>query len=463
MGFLLTGGRRPRPVPQQEAPSIRGTLSPRSFQDARARFKPAIGVAPFAHHVRVRRKHRPYTHGLLLVIISAAVVYGVFTNGGFPGRSQAFAAPVTGLSLPGVGSSVPATSQTILRPQVSNRTLSEPAAISKQQQDAKDNLAGLEAISAPTATATAGASQEDPALRAASVNPPPELPPYQVYRVVEGDTLSGIAGRFGIDPQYIVANNAEILNSDSLALGQSILVPAGNGILHEVRLDENLGEIAGRYGVSVDAIIGFAPNGIASADAIVENALIFVPGATLPTASAPDAAPLPGSGGPTEEATPEPDTSSDSADSGDSSDSGNGDGTGADGEIVGGGPSSSEGLIWPISGPISSYYGPSHPLGIDIDGFNLVGSAIGAATSGTVVFAGGNACCSYGLYVVIVSPGGVETLYGHLSSIYVSQGETVSQGQAIGVIGNTGYSTGTHLHFEVIDNGSRVNPLSYLP
>jgi murein DD-endopeptidase MepM/ murein hydrolase activator NlpD len=107
--------------------------------------------------------------------------------------------------------------------------------------------------------------------------------------------------------------------------------------------------------------------------------------------------------------------------------------------------------------------GGGHPLGIDIDGFNLAGAGIAAATEGTVVFAGGNACCSYGLYVVIVSPGGIETLYAHLSSITVSRGEYVSQGQQIGVIGDTGYSTGRHLHFEVIDNGVRVNPMNYLP
>jgi murein DD-endopeptidase MepM/ murein hydrolase activator NlpD len=116
-----------------------------------------------------------------------------------------------------------------------------------------------------------------------------------------------------------------------------------------------------------------------------------------------------------------------------------------------------------VSGPVSSYYGPGHPLGIDIDGFRLAGAAIAASTDGTVIFAGGNACCSYGLYVVIMSPGGIETLYAHLSSISVSVGETVSPGQAIGVIGATGYSTGVHLHFEVIDNGERQNPLNYLP
>jgi murein DD-endopeptidase MepM/ murein hydrolase activator NlpD len=105
----------------------------------------------------------------------------------------------------------------------------------------------------------------------------------------------------------------------------------------------------------------------------------------------------------------------------------------------------------------------SHPLGIDIDLYNNPNAAIGAATSGTVTFAGGSSCCSYGLYVVVVSPDGIETLYAHLSSIAVSAGQQVSQGQLLGYGGCTGYCTGNHLHFEVIDNGVRVNPLSYLP
>ena len=62
-----------------------------------------------------------------------------------------------------------------------------------------------------------------------------------------------------------------------------------------------------------------------------------------------------------------------------------------------------------------------------------------------------------------MSPSGIETLYAHLSSISVSVGQQVSQGQVLGNGGCTGYCTGNHLHFEVIDNGVRVNPLSYLP
>lgn len=138
---------------------------------------------------------------------------------------------------------------------------------------------------------------------------------------------------------------------------------------------------------------------------------------------------------------------------------------------------SAKGLIWPIVGPISSPYGPSHPLGIDIDGYYKAGQPIVAATKGTVIFAGGHPCCSYGYYVVIFEQKdfalprnerffrnpGIETLYAHLSQILVVQGQGVVQGQALGIIGTTGYSTGPHLHFEVIDNGIRVKPIDYLP
>jgi murein DD-endopeptidase MepM/ murein hydrolase activator NlpD len=117
-------------------------------------------------------------------------------------------------------------------------------------------------------------------------------------------------------------------------------------------------------------------------------------------------------------------------------------------------------LVWPALGPITSYFGPSHPLGIDIG--QSEGSVV-AATDGVVLFAGGNPCCSYGLYVVVESPEGIITLYAHLESISVTEGQRVRQGQPLGVVGCTGHCFGTHLHFEVIDNGVRRDPLSYLP
>jgi murein DD-endopeptidase MepM/ murein hydrolase activator NlpD len=80
-----------------------------------------------------------------------------------------------------------------------------------------------------------------------------------------------------------------------------------------------------------------------------------------------------------------------------------------------------------------------------------------------VVFAGGNPCCSYGYYVVVDHGNGFETLYAHFSSIAVSVGQQVAQGQLLGYAGRTGYATGNHLHFEVHLNGQVVNPLTYLP
>jgi len=117
-------------------------------------------------------------------------------------------------------------------------------------------------------------------------------------------------------------------------------------------------------------------------------------------------------------------------------------------------------LVWPALGPITSHFGPSHPLGIDIG--QSEGSVL-AATDGVVLFAGGNPCCSYGLYTVVQSPEGIITLYAHLDSISVTQGQRVRQGQPLGVVGCTGHCFGTHLHFEVIEDGMRRDPLSYLP
>ncbi len=120
-------------------------------------------------------------------------------------------------------------------------------------------------------------------------------------------------------------------------------------------------------------------------------------------------------------------------------------------------------LVWPVVGPISSYFSAAHPLGIDVDQTMAPGTPVLAAHDGVVLFAGGDPCCSYGRYVILVAPSGMTTLYGHLSQLAVSSGQSVHQGEPLGVVGSTGYSTGTHLHFELIAGGVRRNPLDYLP
>jgi murein DD-endopeptidase MepM/ murein hydrolase activator NlpD len=125
-------------------------------------------------------------------------------------------------------------------------------------------------------------------------------------------------------------------------------------------------------------------------------------------------------------------------------------------------PAMGEGLIWPVMGAISSYFGPGHQA-IDIDQTATPGAPVRAAHDGVVLFAGGDPCCSYGYYVILVAPSGITTLYAHLETLEVTAGQTVRAGQSLGPGGSTGYSTGPHLHFEVMEDGERRDPLEYLP
>ncbi len=118
-------------------------------------------------------------------------------------------------------------------------------------------------------------------------------------------------------------------------------------------------------------------------------------------------------------------------------------------------------LIWPASGSISSGFGMRWGrLHAGIDMPLPEGTGLRAADSGTVAIAGWVG--GYGNYTCIQHGGSLSTCYGHQSSISVSVGQSVSQGQVIGYSGNTGNSTGPHLHFEVRINGSPVDPLGYL-
>jgi murein DD-endopeptidase MepM/ murein hydrolase activator NlpD len=120
-------------------------------------------------------------------------------------------------------------------------------------------------------------------------------------------------------------------------------------------------------------------------------------------------------------------------------------------------------LIWPVNGPITSPFcerrawEACHP-GIDIG--VPAGTPIRAADAGRVVLAGWNG--GYGNYTCIQHTASLSTCYAHQSSIQVSVGQNVSQGQVIGLVGCTGLCFGDHLHFEVRINGAVTNPLNYL-
>lgn len=122
---------------------------------------------------------------------------------------------------------------------------------------------------------------------------------------------------------------------------------------------------------------------------------------------------------------------------------------------------SSAGLIWPVSGPITSPFGwrwGRMHQGIDIG--VPYGTPIHAAAAGTVIYCGWEE--GYGNFVVLDNGGNLATAYGHQSRIAVTCGQQVAQGDVIGYVGCTGHCTGPHLHFEVRIDGNPVDPLGYL-
>lgn len=128
-------------------------------------------------------------------------------------------------------------------------------------------------------------------------------------------------------------------------------------------------------------------------------------------------------------------------------------------------------FMWPLDSKYRNITSPfgyrTHPVtgvyklhsGCDISSSGIRGASIYAAKGGTVMKAGYNR--GYGNYVLINHGDGYATLYGHADTLLVSAGQVVNKGDVIGYVGNTGYSTGPHLHFEVMKNGEYTNPLSY--
>jgi murein DD-endopeptidase MepM/ murein hydrolase activator NlpD len=119
-------------------------------------------------------------------------------------------------------------------------------------------------------------------------------------------------------------------------------------------------------------------------------------------------------------------------------------------------------LAWPLGGRITAKFGPrgerSYHEGIDIDGHG--GEEIKAAASGVVTQSGSRG--KYGRIVTIDHGDGLATLYAHIGKLRVGVGDRVEIGDPIGEVGRSGNATGTHLHFEVHDNGRPVDPIRYL-
>ena len=115
-------------------------------------------------------------------------------------------------------------------------------------------------------------------------------------------------------------------------------------------------------------------------------------------------------------------------------------------------------MAWPTVGArITQYFSWRH-VGVDIA--NKTGTPLYAADAGVVEFAGW--ATGYGNSIVINHGGGKKTRYGHASKLFVKVGDEVEKGENIAAMGSTGWSTGPHLHFEVMINGAKYNPLNYI-
>ncbi len=125
------------------------------------------------------------------------------------------------------------------------------------------------------------------------------------------------------------------------------------------------------------------------------------------------------------------------------------------------------GFIWPatsmiITSPFGTRLHPIYGYYITHYGADIgagYGTEVYAADSGTVIAS--EYSSSYGYYIVIDHGNGYSTLYGHMSTLIASEGEGVSQGEVIGLVGSTGVSTGPHLHFEIREYGVCINPLDF--
>ncbi len=249
------------------------------------------------------------------------------------------------------------------------------------------------------------------------------------YEVVSGDTMFRVAERFGIKPESLAWSNPRSIIGN-LRPGMILNIPPIDGAIEMIANDRTIADLARGYGVDPYAIIDWESNGLYGAvpeTVLVSGMEIFIPGGIGEQISWNP--PVERRGG-------------------DSSGTG-GTITFAPGEAGSCGPTANPGGFGGWTRPISGYswvqgFYAGHS-GVDLAA--PVGTPVYAALGGTVIFQGWNSF-GYG-YLIVLAHGPFTTVYGHLSDIYVRCGQSVSPGQTIGASGNSGNSSGPHLHFEI--------------
>lgn len=248
------------------------------------------------------------------------------------------------------------------------------------------------------------------------------------YEVQEGDTLSTIAEKFGVSMDTIRwANEDEISSIDSIKPGEMLGVPPVTGMVHTVKSGDTIYSIAKKYSADAQSIVDFPFNTFINDETF---ALAVGQELVVPDGVKPDVKPWSPTSSLARRLTP---------------DAGSVSATGS--------------WIWPAAGRITQPWRLWH-RGLDIA--NKSGGAILAADAGVVKVAGWPNNWGYGNRVLIDHGNGYQTLYAHLSKVKVSVNQSVKQGDVVGMMGSTGRSTGTHLHFEIRAGGGGLNPLNHL-
>ena len=298
--------------------------------------------------------------------------------------------------------------------------------------------------------------------------PPPKRAEQITYKVKKKDTIPAIAKRYGIKQDTILMNNKDALNN-KMKVGDTITFPSIDGLYYKLEKNDTLAKIAKKYGISVVDIVDY--NNI-NPKKLKAGSTIFLKGVTLQKykdvegrliaaqqakedkkknknkekeqeKEKPEKPPKGTKG------SPPPPPPEDNDDGGRSA------------------AYSGAGFAYPVryagvSSPFGNRYHPVLKRYILHTGVDLVAKYVPlrAAKSGVVTFAGNMS--GYGKIIIIRHDNGYETRYAHLSVISTNVGEHVNQGDLIGKTGNSGRTTGAHLHFEIRQNGVPKNPMKYL-
>ena len=299
--------------------------------------------------------------------------------------------------------------------------------------------------------------------------PPPKRAEQITYKVKKKDTIPAIAKRYGVKQDTILINNKDALNN-KLKIGDAITFPSIDGLYYKLEKNDTLAKIAKKYGISVVDIVDY--NNI-NPKKLKAGSTIFLKGVTLQKykdvegrliaaqqakedkkknknkekekeKEKPEKPPKETKGSP-----PPPPPPEDNDDGGRSA------------------AYSGAGFAYPVryagvSSPFGNRYHPVLKRYILHTGVDLVAKYVPlrAAKAGVVTFAGNMS--GYGKIIIIRHDNGYETRYAHLSVISTNVGEHVNQGDLIGKTGNSGRTTGAHLHFEIRQNGVPKNPMKYL-